>query len=79
VLLNNDNYTLSTLSENEQLILMLKRLEDEPKLRNDPNYMDEFMYEYIKGDDEYVSINKIIDFYLEQGIYINEINGFLIK
>lgn len=58
---------------------MLKRLEDEPKLRNDPNYMDEFMYEYIKGDDEYVSINKIIDFYLEQGIYINEINGFLIK
>jgi len=79
VLLNNDNYTLSTLSENEQLILMLKRLEDEPKLRNDPNYMDEFMYEYIKGDDEYVSINKIIDFYLEQGIYINEINGFLTK
>lgn len=79
MLLNNDNYTLSTLSENEQLILMLKRLEDEPKLRNDPNYMDEFMYEYIKGDDEYVSINKIIDFYLEQGIYINEINGFLIK
>lgn len=62
MLLNNDNYTLSTLSENEQLILMLKRLEDEPKLRNDPNYMDEFMYEYIKGDDEYVSLNKIIDF-----------------
>eukprot|EP00801_Mesodinium_rubrum_P004420 Mrub_04423.p1 GENE.Mrub_04423~~Mrub_04423.p1 ORF type:complete len:418 (+),score=1.47 Mrub_04423:74-1255(+) len=79
VLLNNDNYTLSTLSENENLMLMLKRLEENPSLRSDQNYMDEFMYEYIKGDDYSVTVSKIIDFYLEQGIYINEIRGFLKK
>jgi hypothetical protein len=62
VLLNNDNYTLSTLSENENLMLMLKRLEENPSLRTDQNYMDEFMYEYIKGDDDCVTVSKIIDF-----------------
>lgn len=37
------------------------------------------MYEYVKGDDQFVTVSKIIDFYLEQGIYINEIKGFLVK
>lgn len=67
-LLNNDNYFMSVLSENDNLIEMVKKLNDDFSLKETDEFRDEFMYEFIKGQNNTLTIVNFKNFMGEQGI-----------
>jgi len=67
-LLNADNYAVSILAHNDTLVDMLKEVIMDKSREDNREFKIKFMYEYIKGEKDKLTLNEIIDFFNEQGL-----------